>query len=120
MEAARQATELPMSCVEAGLAARRRLLELRWAVHHEEELRTKDCRRIAIVLGTTTPFGGATLGSLLGRGAASVAFLLRIEEVDAERTAVTLHSAGTEGWTGLDWGRNEGVARRFLDGLATL
>lgn len=117
MEAAQERAELAMGCAEAGLAVRRRLMELRWPLHHEEELRTKDGRRIAIALGTTSPLGGATLASTWGRGAAAVAFLLRIEELDARRTAVSVHAAGTEGWTGVDWGRNAGVVRRFLRGL---
>ncbi len=47
MDSARQAREVDLSCSEAGLAVRRRLMELRWPLHHEEELRTKDGRRIA-------------------------------------------------------------------------
>lgn len=117
MEAARRGRDLDLPCGEAGLAVRRRLMELRWPIHHEEELRTKEGRRIAVAFGTTSPLGGASALSTFFRGAAQVAFLVRIEELGPARTRVDLLAGGTEGWSGNDYGRNAGVAERFLRDL---
>ncbi|MFO1533201.1 MAG: hypothetical protein ABR562_05830 [Thermoplasmatota archaeon] len=71
---------------------------------------------MAVVFGVTSPFGGARGLSIFMRGAAGVAWMLRVEQLEAG-TKVSAWAGGTEGWAGLDWGRNKGVVRRIMDGV---
>ena len=119
MEAARQSVELDVPGTEAIRLVNERVSELLWTLHYAEEMRTKDGHGVAVAFGTTEPFGGSTFFSLFMRGAASVAFLLRVEELGPRRTRVEILAGGTEGWAGFDYGRNRAVTKRFLTGLGT-
>lgn len=117
MEAARGGVDLPLPGPEAIRVVNERLRRLGWDLHFTEELRTKEDRPVAFAFGTTEPFGGASVFSFLARGAASVAFLVRVEERSASACHVEILAGGTEGWAGFDFGRNRGVVKAFLEGL---
>ena len=116
MESFANSVTLAADHLAVGQALEGHLAGLNWPVRHREVLQTRDGRAVAVVFGVTTPFGGSTGFSFFMRGAASVAWLLRIEELAGGGAQVAAWAGGTEGWAGFDYGRNKGVVRRLLDG----
>lgn len=105
-------------CVNVGNAIELRLVDLRYAIVHREEFRTRDDRRVAIVFGISSPFGGSNPMSLWMEEARYVAFLIRIEELAKASTEVKVWAGGAQGVMGFDYGRNAGVAQKILEGVA--
>lgn len=86
-----------------------------WKIEQEDRLQDDEGKKVIIIFGVTSEFGGVTVSSFVNHGGGFTPFYAKLIEVSGSKTEVLAMVTGSETVHG-DWGdRNGKVAKTVID-----